>query len=196
MTWHERGGWQPAARLPAWNRRMPIIPAVSAVAPVARLLALAPLLLVAACGGNTGDAIGAAASAAVDSALTDPASGADCGGKDLHLTRDGGEWVIHGECRDIVITASNGSLNVDKARSIRVQGSHFTVLNEDVARVDVAGDGHTLNLTRAEHVVLKGDGNLVLARHIDAVEFGGKENTVNVDNQPSLQDAGAGNRVL
>jgi len=175
---------------------MPPIPAVSILRRAAPLLALAPLLLAAGCSGSTGEAIGEAASAAADAILTDPASGADCGGKDLHLTRDGGQWVIHGQCRDIVVNASNGSLNVDKARSIRVQGSHFTVLNEDVALVHVSGDQDTLNLTHAERVILQGDGNLVLGRRIDAVEFGGRDNTVNVDNQPSLQDTGAGNRVL
>ena len=158
------------------------------------VLTLAVGMLLAACNGAATE--GAIAAAAPASALTDPASGTDCTGNDLHITRAQSRLVIHGECRDVVISASNGALNLDKARSIRVEGSHFTVLNADAGAITVSGDHNTLNLTRAGMLDVSGTGNLALGQQIDSVSFSGHDNTVNVDNQPTLEDAGSGNRVI
>ena len=55
--------------------------------------------------------------------LTDPASGANCAGQDLRITSDGFSLVIEGECGHVVVTGSNGALNVDRAASIRVKAT-------------------------------------------------------------------------
>lgn len=164
-----------------------------------RPLIVLPILILAmaatACGEHPASA-GIASAVDGPGVLSDPATGADCGGKDLHITRDNSRLVIHGQCREVVISASNGALNLDHARTIRVQGTRFTVLNADVALVEVAGNGNTLNLTRAGRVSIGGDDNLVLGRELGSVAFGGKGNTVNTDNTPELDDRGSGNRVI
>lgn len=164
------------------------------------ILPLACAALLAACGAtppSTGDEVAAVAASAASDTLTDPASGARCDGKDLRLTRDNMQWVINGSCRDITITASHGSLNVDDARSITVEGSDFTVLNAQVGEVRVGGSRNTLNLTRSGRIQLDGDANMVLGTDIPEVGFGGSDNTVNASGKPKIHaDAGTGNRVM
>ncbi|QCO67784.1 DUF3060 domain-containing protein [Luteimonas yindakuii] len=128
--------------------------------------------------------------------LTDPASGANCAGNDLRITRDNSRLVIEGECRDITITASQGSLNVDHARSLHVEGDRFTVLNAQVGEVRVSGDDNILNLTDSGPLRIDGRGNTVLGTRIEGVGFGGNDNTVNASNEPPVEDAGTGNRVI
>ena len=86
--------------------------------------------------------------------MTDPASGASCAGQDLHITRDAFNLVIEGECGQIVVTGSQGAINVDRAAAIRVDGSHVTVLNAQVGEVVVTGHDNTLNLTNAGTLTL------------------------------------------
>lgn len=138
----------------------------------------------------------AAPAPATSGTLTDPASGARCDGQDVAITRDGFELVLEGTCGDIVITASNGAVNVDRATSVRVEGSQVTVLNSRVERVDVRGTDNTLNLTDVGTLDVSGDRNLVLARGIERVTLRGASNTVNPDNAPAVEDSGTGNRVL
>ncbi|SBV50156.1 hypothetical protein XBLMG947_0932 [Xanthomonas bromi] len=71
------------------------------------LLTLASVVALSACGG---DGPAAQALSAVSPTLTDPASGADCVGKDVRLTRNDSEWILHGECGAVTITASRGAM--------------------------------------------------------------------------------------
>lgn len=128
--------------------------------------------------------------------LTDPASGAQCGGKDVRITRDDFQLVLEGDCGEIVITGSNGSLNVDKARAIRVEGSHVTVLNSKADALTVTGSSNTLNMTEVAEAVVEGDDNGLLGQHYGKVVFRGQGNYVNTDNQPQLEDTGSGNKVI
>lgn len=169
------------------------------------LLALAVPLALAACGGAGTPAgtepaasppVVAQAVDAVSGTLTDPAGGARCAGNDVRITRDDFDLVIEGDCGEVVVTASNGAVNVSSAASIRVEGSHVTVLNAQVGAVDVSGSDNTLNLTRAGPLTVSGDNNLVLAREIASVAFSGRGNTANPDNAPPLQDSGSGNKLM
>ena len=134
--------------------------------------------------------------AAAPAALTDPASGASCAGQGVRVTRDGFNLVVDGDCGEVVVTGSNGAINVDRAASIRVEGSNVTVLNEHVGKVVVSGHDNVLNLTIAGPLAIEGDRNMVLAREIETVAFAGRDNTVNPDNAPALDDKGTGNRLL
>lgn len=171
------------------------------------LLALAVPLVLAACGGGgtqagadtDSTALPPAVAQAVDAVsgtLTDPAGGARCAGNDVRITRDRFELVIEGDCGEVVITASSGAVNVSSAASIRVEGSHVTVLNEQVGAVDVSGSDNTLNLTNVGPLSVSGDNNLVLAHEIASVAFSGHGNTANPDNVPPLQDSGSGNKLM
>ncbi len=169
-----------------------------------RKLMIASLLALAACGDaappvatqGAGDATPSPQRPAGPAVLTDPASGANCAGQDLHVTRDDFSLVIEGECGRVVVTASRGALNVDRAASIRVEGSHVTVLNAQVGEVVVTGHDNTLNLTDGGALALEGNRNLVLARELGPVAISGQDNTVNPDNTPALDDTGTGNRLL
>ncbi|OAX85936.1 hypothetical protein A7D16_05075 [Xanthomonas nasturtii] len=158
------------------------------------LLTLTSVLALGGCGGDGPAA--QALSAAVSSTLTDPASGADCGGKDVRITKDNADTIINGDCGAVTITASHGALNVEKARSIRVEGSSFTVLNEQVGELRIIGSNNTLNLTNLDSVDIQGNKNLVLAREVKQVRFSGNDNTVNPSSTPTLDDRGSGNKVM
>jgi len=169
------------------------------------LLAIAFASALVACGGagpraaaDPADSppIVAQALEAASDTLTDPAGGARCAGNDVRITRDDFDLVIEGDCGEVVVTASNGAVNVSRAASIRVEGSHVTVLNDQVGAVDVSGSDNTLNLTRAGPLTVSGDDNLVLAREIASVAFSGHRNTANPDNTPPLQDSGSGNKLM
>jgi hypothetical protein len=154
---------------------------------------LLPAVLLSACGvapqaGETPDAKAAA--------LTDPVSGASCAGKDLRIASDAFNLVIEGECGHVVVTGSRGAINVDRATSIRIEGSNVTLLNQQVADVVVTGHDNILNLTGAGALAVEGDRNTVLAREIATVTLTGRDNTVNPDNAPALDDRGTGNRLL
>ncbi|MCD9028670.1 DUF3060 domain-containing protein [Luteimonas sp. BDR2-5] len=135
-------------------------------------------------------------SATTGGELVDPASGALCTGNDVRITRDDFRIVLDGDCGAVVVTASNGTLNVASAASLHVEGNHVTVLNTKVGDVEVGGRDNTLNLTEAGNVRIAGDSNSVLARHVDSVEFTGTGNLINPDNTPPVEDNGRGNRVL
>ncbi|HBN53897.1 MAG TPA: hypothetical protein DD456_07665 [Stenotrophomonas sp.] len=137
-----------------------------------------------------------AAATAVSDTLNDPGSGADCAGKNLRISRDNTPLVINGECGEVTITASGGSLNFDKARAIVVEGSHYTVLNTDVDTVRVVGSDNTLNLTNARRIEVSGNNNMILSRETAEIRFIGNTNTLNTDGQPQVDDRGSGNRVI
>ncbi|WP_355608397.1 DUF3060 domain-containing protein [Xanthomonas cannabis] len=157
------------------------------------LFALTGMAALSGCGaeGPAGQAM-----SAMSSTLTDPASGADCGGKDVRLTRNDSEWILHGDCGTVTITASRGAMNLDKARAIRVEGSNFTVLNAQLGELSVIGHDNTLNLTNVDSVDIQGNKNLVLAHDVKQVRFSGNDNTVNPSSKPSLDDRGSGNKVM
>lgn len=161
----------------------------------AALALLFPFFLATACNAPA-PASAENTAAAVADTLIDPASGASCSGKNLHLTRSDSDWVINGECADVTISASNVSANIGKARSITVKGSNVTVLNENVGAVHVLGERNTLNLTEIGQVHVEGDHNMVLGRSAGKVSFTGHDNAINVDNEPELDDRGTGNRVI
>ncbi len=165
-------------------------------------LLLAPALaLLAACTPAAPDAHTTPASTAaappttLSDTLTDPGTGADCAGKNLRITRDNSTLVIHGECGEVTITASGGSLNFDKARTIVVEGSHYTVLNTDVDTVRVVGSDNTLNLTNARNIEVGGNNNIILSHDTAEIRFTGSNNTLNTDTEPSIDDGGTGNKV-
>lgn len=155
---------------------------------------LAPLLLcVAATACGEGGAEGPIGS----SALVDPASGATCGqGADVRITRSGFSTVLDGQCGDVIVTGSNGSVNVDHARSIRVEGQKVTVLNEKVETLEAIGSDNIFNMTKVGHAIVAGDRNTLLGRDYRQVTFKGKDNAVNTDNDPQLDDQGTGNKVI
>ncbi|MFO3703935.1 DUF3060 domain-containing protein [Xanthomonas codiaei] len=164
-----------------------------AVRNIAPLLALSSIAALSGCGA---DGPAAHAVSPMSSALTDPASGADCSGKDVRLTRNDSEWILHGDCGAVTITASRGAMNLDNARSIRVEGSNFTVLNRQLGQLSVTGHDNTLNLTNVDNVDIQGNKNLVLAREVKHVRFSGNDNTVNPSSKPTLDDSGSGNKVM
>lgn len=144
-------------------------------------------LLAAGCDGTGG--------AAPSTVLTDPASGANCAGRDVLVTRDRFSLVLEGDCGDIVVRGSDGSINVGSARSIRVAGSRVTVLNEKVGNIESTGADNIFNLTEAGRATI-GDRTTVIGRTLDAVRFSGRDSSVNVDNTPAVDDAGSGNKVI
>jgi len=155
---------------------------------------LAPLLLcvaASACGdGGAGSPVGS-------SVLVDPASGATCGqGADVRITRSGFSTVLEGQCGNVTVTGSNGSVNVDHARSIRVEGQKVTVLNEQVETLETTGSDNIFNMTEVGHAIVAGDRNTLLGRAYQRVTFKGKDNAVNTDNAPQLDDQGTGNKVI
>lgn len=159
-----------------------------------RLLALSALCLAAvACTDGTGGGIGAAMS----NELVDPASGATCSqGSNVRITKNDFETVLNGQCGAIVITGSNGSVNVDHAQSIRVEGTKVTVLNEKVETLEAIGSDNTFNMTEVGHATIAGDRNTLLGRNYRQVTFKGQGNAVNTDNEPQLDDQGTGNKVI
>lgn len=163
-------------------------------------LALAIALLTTACNSpattsQAGTADPATAAAASDT-LVDPSSGTECAGKNLRITRNDVTVVVHGECGDVTITASGGTLNFDKARSIHVEGTRYTVINQEVGSVRVAGEGNVLNLTTAPRIEVSGSNNTILVTEADEVRFSGNDNTVNASSEPRVDDGGRGNRVI
>lgn len=162
-----------------------------------RICCAAMTLLLTACNAAPSTPADASpAPAAATGVLTDPASGARCDGQDLLVTRAQSRLVIEGECGDVTITATEGSLNVERARSLEVRGDRFTVLNARVGEVHVSGNDNILNLTDSGPVRIDGRGNTVLGTSIERVGFGGNDNTVNASNEPPVEDAGTGNRVI
>ena len=113
-------------------------------------------------GAAPGDAASAPAAAGV---LVDPASGARCDGHDVRIARDGFDLVLDGACGDVVVVGSGGAVKVERARSIRIEGSRVTVLNRQVERVVVAGSDNGLNLTDVGEAQVTGDRNILLGRH-------------------------------
>ena len=157
------------------------------------LAASAWCLAAAACSDGAGGAVGAAMS----NELVDPASGASCGqGANVRITKNDFETVLNGQCGAVVITGSNGSVNVDHARSIRVEGTQVTVLNEKVETLETIGSDNTFNMTEVGHATVAGDRNTLLGRSYRQVTFKGKDNSVNTDNEPQLDDQGTGNKVI
>lgn len=159
------------------------------------------LALLGACNPGTSETTApVAASPAVSNtasdSLNDPGSGADCAGRNLRISRDNTTLVINGECGEVTITASGGSLNFDKARAIVVEGSHYTVLNTDVDTVRVVGSDNSLNLTNARRIEVSGNNNMILSRETAEIHFSGNTNTLNTDSQPQVDDRGTGNRVI
>ncbi|MCD0280414.1 DUF3060 domain-containing protein [Xanthomonas melonis] len=163
---------------------------------VLRINAVLLASLSAAVSGCGADRPAAQAVSAMSPTLTDPASGADCSGKDVRLTRNDSEWILHGDCGAVTITASRGAMNLDNARSIRVEGSNFTVLNQQLGQLSVTGHDNTLNLTNVDSVDIQGNKNLVLAREVKQVRFSGNDNTVNPSSKPTLDDSGSGNKLM
>ena len=133
------------------------------------------------------------------SALTDPASGASCGGNDVRVTKDDFSIVLDGTCGAIVIEASRGSINVDTAGSVTVRGDGVTVLNSTAGDVTVAGSGNTLNLTGTGAITVTGDRNTVLVDRFTSVRFTGSDNVVNTGGKgasAAITDQGRGNKVV
>ena len=150
------------------------------------------MLALTACGGASPTASPTAAA----QTLVDPASGAQCGGKDLRLTRDRASVVIDGACGAVVITGSHVELNLSQAQSLRVEGHDITVLNEKLGQATVTGQRNTLNLTQVDLVQLEGDDNVVLATRIGRIRFLGNGNTLNPSGKPAVEDHGRDNKVL
>lgn len=159
-----------------------------------RLVALSALCFAAvACTGGTGGSIGAV----VSNELVDPASGATCSqGSNVRITKNDFETVLNGQCGAVVVTGSNGSVNVDHAQSIRVEGAKVTVLNEKVETLEAIGSDNTFNMTEVGHATIAGDRNTLLGRNYRQVTFKGQGNSVNTDNEPQLDDQGTGNKVI
>lgn len=129
--------------------------------------------------------------------LTDPASGTTCtDGQDVLVTRSDFSIVLEGTCGSVTIRGSNGSLNVEEAKSVSVIGSGVTLLNQKTGTLTVEGSHNTLNMTDVDAAVVAGDDNLLLGTQYGRVHFRGKNNTVNSDNKPQLVDEGSGNRVM
>ncbi|RBD00599.1 hypothetical protein BRM70_10295, partial [Xanthomonas oryzae pv. oryzae] len=82
------------------------------------------------------------------------------------------------------------------ARSIRGEGSNFTVLNKQLGQLSVSGHDNTLNLTTVDRVDIQGNKNLVLAREVKQMRFSGNDNTVNPSSNPTLDDRDSGNKVM
>lgn len=125
---------------------------------------------------------------------TDPGSG-QCNAQDIHFKEDNFSVILSGECANIVITASNGRINVRKARSIRVEGNNVTVLNREVETLEVLGNHNTLNMTKVGSADISGNHNGLLGREYGKVTFSGEDNYVNTNNQPEVEDSGRKNRV-
>lgn len=159
-----------------------------------RLLALSALCFAAvACTDGAGGSIGAVMS----NELVDPASGATCSqGSNVRITKNDFSTVLDGECGIVTITGSNGSVNVDRAKSIRVEGTQVTVLNEKVETLEAVGSDNTFNMTDVKKTVIAGDRNTLFGRTYEQVTFKGKDNSVNTDNEPQLDDQGTGNKVI
>jgi len=159
-----------------------------------RLLAASGLCLAAAaCTDGAGGAVGAVMS----NELVDPASSATCShGSNVRITKSGFQTVLNGQCGAIVVTGSNGSVNVDHAQSIRVEGSQVTVLNEKVEMLEAIGSDNTFNMTEVGQATVAGDRNTLLGRNYRQVTFKGKDNAVNTDNEPQLDDQGSRNKVI
>ncbi len=138
----------------------------------------------------------AAPAATSSDTLADPGAGAQCSGKNLRITHDNSSQVIDGECADVTVSASNGSLNVSKAQTITVEGRQFTVLNDQVDTVRVVGSDNILNLTNARHIEVSGNNNMILVKDIAEVKFSGSGNTINASSEPKVDDSGSGNRVI
>ncbi|TAA07213.1 DUF3060 domain-containing protein [Pseudoxanthomonas winnipegensis] len=154
------------------------------------------ILALTACGGASPSASPPASPAAAAQTLVDPASGAQCGGKDLRLTRDRASVVIDGACGAVVITGSHVELNLSQAQSLRVEGHDISVLNEKLGQATVTGQRNTLNLTQVDLVQLEGDDNVVLATRIGRIRFLGNGNTLNPSGKPAVEDRGRDNKVL
>ncbi len=137
-----------------------------------------------------------AAGATMSGTLNDPASGAQCAGKDVRITRNESSTVLEGRCNKVTITASNASVNVEEATSIAIEGDEVVVLNSRVDLVESSGDDARLNLTEVGRAVIAGNRTILLAHRIESVRFTGNDNTVNPDNAPATDDSGTGNKVM
>ncbi|CCG36014.1 secreted protein [Xanthomonas citri pv. mangiferaeindicae LMG 941] len=83
-------------------------------------------------------------------------------------------------------------MNLDTARSIRLEGSNVTVLNRQLGQLSVSGHDNAVNLTDVDRVDIQGNKNLVLARAVKQVRFSGNDNTVNPSSNPLRDDRGSG----
>lgn len=127
-------------------------------------------------------------------ARSNPGSG-QCNGQDIRISQSNFRIVLSGNCGHVTINGSNGSINVENARRITVNGSQVRVLNRQVDNLTVNGSSNTLNMTRVEQAEVTGSNNRLLGRHYGHVRFIGSNNYVNTDNTPQVDDIGSGNRV-
>jgi hypothetical protein len=173
--------------LQQWLKRARFMPMRNGIRFIASLVLC---VAATACSGGADGADG-------PTALVDPASGATCGqGADVRITHSGFSTVLNGQCRSVIVTGSNGSVNVDHAQSIRVEGQRVTVLNEKVETLEAFGSDNSFNMTEVGHAIVAGDRNTLLGRAYQRVTFKGKDNAVNTDNDPDLDDQGTGNKVI
>lgn len=121
-----------------------------------KLIALSVLCFAAvACTDGAGGGLGAV----VSNELIDPASGATCSeGSNVRIAKNDFETVLSGQCGAVVITGSNGSVNVDHALSIRVEGTEVTVLNEKVETLEAIGSDNTFNMPTRENASCRAPG--------------------------------------
>lgn len=154
---------------------------------------LRPFALLLMCAAMSACAGGGAGS----SELVDPASGATClQGANVRITKNDFSTVLNGQCGTVHISGSNGSVNVDHAQSITVDGQKVNVINEEVSTLNVLGSDNNLNMTQVGQAVVAGDRNTLLGRSYQQVTFKGNSNVVNTDNEPQLDDQGTDNKVI
>lgn len=138
----------------------------------------------------------AAAAPSPAQTMNNPVSGSSCAGQNVEQTDDNFGLVLNGMCGDVVISGSHGYVNMDGARSIRVTGSHVTVLGEKNPLVIVEGHDNTFNLTDIGALLVAGDTNVVMGTNAKSLDMKGTGNKINVDKIDVIKSAGNGNQIV
>ncbi|NLG48207.1 DUF3060 domain-containing protein [Gordonia sp. (in: high G+C Gram-positive bacteria)] len=102
-----------------------------------------------------------------------------CTGGDVIVAVPSAQVSITGNCDDVKIESSGG-----------------TITAENVDDLDVAGSDNTVTAGLVDDLDVDGDNNTVTAQRIDDVDLNGNDNTVNYrEGSPEIDDEGSGNTV-
>ncbi|GAA3954617.1 hypothetical protein GCM10022231_11340 [Gordonia caeni] len=132
-------------------------------------------------GGDSGQRSGGDYTAADDQTvrITQTPASVRCTGGEVIVAVPSAQVAITGNCDDLKIESSGG-----------------TITAENVDDLDITGSGNTVTAGVVDDLDIDGDDNSVTAQRIDDVDLNGNANTVAYrEGSPEIDDEGSGNTV-
>lgn len=128
--------------------------------------------------------------------MTNPVIGSLCDGRDIVQADDHFGLVLDGMCGDVLISGSDGSVNLDGARSLRVTGHHVLALGKENLSVRVEGHDDTFDFSDIGALVVSGNASQVTGGAAKSHEMQGSGNTINIDTIDVTKNLGTGDEVV